>query len=146
MGEGCFHGYLLCPYAKALVILIEAKRRFNSAGCQQSTPEAFARLELHTSPCAIIDCNDIIAIMASITIRNLKESTKRKLKIQAALNGRSMEQEAREVLDSALRSAPAKQGNLAEHIRSIWEPLGGVELEPLPREPMRDPDWLKDWK
>jgi antitoxin FitA len=96
--------------------------------------------------CAIIDCNDIIAIMASITIRNLEESTKRKLKIRAAMHGHSMEQEAREILMGALKTAPAKSTNLAERIRAIFEPLGGVELEPLSREPMRDPDWLEDWK
>ena len=88
--------------------------------------------------------------MASITVRNLKESTKRKLKVQAALKGRSMEQEAREILDNALQQTPqrkAKTGaDLVRAIRARFEPLGGVELEIPPREPMRDPDWLKDWK
>ena len=87
--------------------------------------------------------------MASITIRNLEESTKRKLKIRAAMHGRSMEQEAREILKSALRQKPQepKSGTeLVKRIRAIWEPLGGIELKPLPREPMRDPEWLKDWK
>src|SRR5579864_8322983 len=55
--------------------------------------------------CAINDCNDIIDCMASITIRKLEETTKRKLKVRAAINGRSMEQEAREILKSALKSA-----------------------------------------
>jgi plasmid stability protein len=94
---------------------------------------------------AINDGNDIIDCMASITIRKLKETTKRKLKIRAAMHGRSMEQEAREILKSALAKAPKRQGNLAERIRAIWEPLGGVELELYPDEPIRDPDWLKDW-
>lgn len=84
--------------------------------------------------------------MASITIRNLEDSTKRKLKVRAAQNGRSMEQEAREILKSALRERPKSGADLVKRIRAIWEPLGGVELEPLPREPMRDPEWLKDWK
>lgn len=87
--------------------------------------------------------------MASILIRGLEENTKRKLKIQAATNGRSMEHEAREILKSALARKPQKPTSGAElvrQIRAIWEPLGGVELEPLPREPMRDPEWLKDWK
>ena len=87
--------------------------------------------------------------MTSITIRNLEDSTKRKLKIRAAMHGRSMEQEAREILKSALRQKPQepKSGaELVKRIRAIWEPLGGIELEPLPREPMRDPEWLKDWK
>jgi len=82
--------------------------------------------------------------MVSITIRNLDESTKRKLKIRAAMNGRSMEQEAREILKSALAQTAKKKPNLAESIRAIFGPLGGVELERLPREPIRDPDWLKD--
>ena len=88
--------------------------------------------------------------MASITIRNLEESIKRKLKVRAALNGHSMEQEAREILRNALRlkqnDKPKTGADLVRAIRQRFEPLGGVELEPLPREPMRDPDWLKDWK
>lgn len=98
---------------------------------------------------AIIDCNDIIDCMASITIRNLEEGTKRKLKVRAALNGRSMEQEAREILKKALTQTPQKPksgADLVKRIRAIWEPLGGVELELPAREPMRDPEWLKDWK
>ena len=89
--------------------------------------------------CAIIDCSAIIAIMASITIRNLEETTKRKLKVRAAMHGHSMEQEAREILKGALSSAPKKPVNLADAIRRRFAPLGGVELEPLPREPIRDP-------
>ena len=88
--------------------------------------------------------------MASLTVRNLAESTKRKLKIRAAENGRSMEQEVREILKTALQQKPvqkAKTGaDLVRRIREIFEPLGGVNLEPLPREPMGEPDWLKDWK
>jgi antitoxin FitA len=98
---------------------------------------------------AIIDCSDIIDCMASITIRNLEETTKRKLKVRAATNGRSMEQEAREILKSALRQRPGRPqtgADLAEAIHRRFARLGGVDLEPLPREVMRDPDWLKDWK
>lgn len=84
--------------------------------------------------------------MASITVRNLEEATKRKLKIRAARNGRSMEQEVREILKGALQQQPKTGADLVKRIRAIWEPLGGVELEPLPRELVRDPEWLKDWK
>jgi len=88
--------------------------------------------------------------MASITVRNLPESTKRKLKVRAAENGRSMEQEVREILNTTLEQKPeqkAKTGaDLVRRIREIFEPLDGVDLEPLPREPMGEPDWLKDWK
>ncbi|HZC24871.1 MAG TPA: plasmid stabilization protein [Candidatus Binatia bacterium] len=87
--------------------------------------------------------------MASITIRNLEEATKRKLKVRAATNGRSMEQEAREILKSALRQPPHKPktgADLAEAIHRRFAPLGGLELELPPREPIRDPDWIKDWE
>ena len=86
--------------------------------------------------------------MASITIRNLEEATKRKLKVRAAMNGRSMEQEVREILKSELDKPrqPKTGAELLKKIRAIWEPLGGIELELPPREPMRDPDWLKDWE
>jgi len=82
--------------------------------------------------------------MASITIRNLEESTKRRLKIRAATNGRSMEQEAREILKNALAQATKKNANVAERIREIFGPLGGVELERLPRGPIRDPEWMSE--
>jgi plasmid stability protein len=80
--------------------------------------------------------------MASIVIRNLDEATKRKLKIRGATNGRSMEQEAREILKSALAHTSKRKANVAERIREIFAPVGGVELERFPREAMRDPEWL----
>jgi len=83
--------------------------------------------------------------MASITIRQLPESTKRKLKLRAAEHGRSMEQEAREILRIELskpepHKLPKTGADLFKSIREIFEPLGGVELEIPPREPIRDPD------
>ncbi len=77
--------------------------------------------------------------MASITVRNLDEGLKRRLRIRAAENGRSMEQEAREILRAALdgEAAPAKGLGTAIHER--FKPFGGVELEIPPREPMREP-------
>jgi plasmid stability protein len=89
--------------------------------------------------CAIIDCNAIIDCMASITIRQLPETTKRKLKIRAAEHGRSMEQEAREILKAELDRPPRSGKDLVKAIRDIFEPLGGVDLEIPPREPIRDP-------
>ncbi len=76
--------------------------------------------------------------MASITIRNLDDPLKRRLRLRAATHGRSMEEEARDILRSALAAEPRAR-NLAEAIRSRFEPLGGIDLPHLPREPMRDP-------
>ena len=40
--------------------------------------------------------------MASITVRNLDEGLKRRLRIRAAENGKSMEQEVRDILRAVL--------------------------------------------
>lgn len=77
--------------------------------------------------------------MASITIRNLDEPLKARLRIQAATHGRSMEDEARDILRTALNQEPAQTTNLAAAIRARFAPLGGVDLPETPREPMREP-------
>ena len=76
--------------------------------------------------------------MASITIRNLEDDVKRRLRVRAAEHGRSMEEEAREILRQVVgQERPAH--NLAAAIRARIAPLGGVELDLPPREPMRQP-------
>ena len=77
--------------------------------------------------------------MASITIRNIDEPLKVQLRIQAAIHGRSMEDEARDILRTALSRAPTSPENLAAAIRARFAPLGGVDLPKMPREPMREP-------
>lgn len=77
--------------------------------------------------------------MASITIRNLDEKTKARLRVRAAQHGRSMEEEARTLLRVALRDDIAASGNLADAIRARFRRLGGVELHLPAREPMREP-------
>ena len=77
--------------------------------------------------------------MASITIRRLDDKVKAKLRLRAASHGRSMEEEARQILKSGLAAKPVSSTNLADAIRSRIEPLGGVELVIAPRELMRQP-------
>lgn len=77
--------------------------------------------------------------MASITIRNLDEPLKARLRVRAAIHGRSMEDEARAILRTALNTESAPPTNLAAAIRARFAPLGGVELPIVPREPIRDP-------
>src|SRR5262245_56195456 len=48
--------------------------------------------------------------MASLTIRGLDEATKRQLKLQAARNGRSMEDELRNILRAAAEGEQAAAG------------------------------------
>ena len=45
--------------------------------------------------------------MGTVTVRQLDEETKRRLRIQAAHHGHSMEQEARNILQAALAPAPS---------------------------------------
>ena len=77
--------------------------------------------------------------MASLTIRNLDEPVKARLRIQAAVHGRSMEEEARTILRAALNRETPTHGNLYDAIRARVAESGGFELELPPREPMRDP-------
>ena len=71
--------------------------------------------------------------MASMTILNLDDDTKQRLRVQAAEHGLSMEEEARAILRSALIK-PAPPTNLARAIRSRFATFGGVELDIPPRE------------
>ncbi|MYC91133.1 MAG: plasmid stabilization protein [Gemmatimonadetes bacterium] len=79
--------------------------------------------------------------MASITIRQLDDAVKAKLRVRAATNGRSMEEEARVILREAVEEKASKKG-LGTRLHELFKPFGGVELEIPPREPMRDPPRL----
>jgi plasmid stability protein len=77
--------------------------------------------------------------MGSILIRKVDEQLKRKLRLRAVKHGRSMEDEARDILRCALAKEAQPPRNLYDSIRARIEPLGGVDLPRLPREPVRDP-------
>ena len=77
--------------------------------------------------------------MAAINIRNLPEETHRALRIRAASTGRSMEAEARAILDEAVR--PAKRVKLGSALVELFHPLGGIDLDTArdrePRQPIQ---------
>jgi plasmid stability protein len=77
--------------------------------------------------------------MASLTIRKLDEKTKMRLRLRAARHGRSMEEEARTLLRSALTEDAGARGSLADAIQARFRRLGGVDLALPRREPMREP-------
>lgn len=86
--------------------------------------------------------------MATLTIRNVEDEVKRQLKINAARNGVSLEEELRSVVRQAARQ-PRKQpqfDNLYDAIRDLVEPHGGFDLE-IPHRGFaeRDPPF-KDWE
>lgn len=76
--------------------------------------------------------------IASITIRNLDDRLRRRLRVRAAENGRSIEEEAREILRRAVgETLPPKDLGRAIHAR--FAALGGVDLELPERGPTRPP-------
>ena len=79
--------------------------------------------------------------MAAITIRNLDESLKRKLRMRAASHDRSMEEEVRAILREAFQDEERGLGTLI-HQRFLH--AGGVELAPPHRgQHARRPDNLE---
>lgn len=80
--------------------------------------------------------------MASMTIRNIDDRLKQRLRVRAATHGRSMEDEARDILKMVLAQQETSSGNLAGAIRMRLQPFGGVELVIPTRVPIRDaPDF-----
>ena len=73
--------------------------------------------------------------MASITIRSLDDGVKRRLRRRAADHGRSMEEEARDILRQSVGRASTPT-NLGEAIHRRFAALGGVDLDLPPREAM----------
>jgi plasmid stability protein len=80
------------------------------------------------------------ALSASITIRNLDPAIKERLRVRAAQHGHSMEAEARRILQAVLTSQGEPRARHIYHrVRARFAPLGGVDLELPPREPVREP-------
>lgn len=74
----------------------------------------------------------------TLTIRNLDDALKARLRLQAAQHGHSMEQEVRDILGRAL--PPAPDAGLAQRIQARFAGLDADAL-PIPaRRPARKPD------
>jgi plasmid stability protein len=77
--------------------------------------------------------------LASFTIRNLDDALKERLRSRAAEHDRSMEDEVREIPRTALSAGNEMPVNFADALRNRFGPLGGVDLPPIPLEPLREP-------
>lgn len=75
--------------------------------------------------------------MASLTIRNLEEDTKERLRVRAAQNGRSMEEEARAILRATVAGATA--ADLWTRSRALFAGANGVDLTLATRAADRTP-------
>jgi plasmid stability protein len=74
-----------------------------------------------------------------MTIRNVDDDLKRRLRVRAAHHGCSMEEEARQILRRALSRSDAPCDDLAAAIHDRFAALGGVELPPVKRGRARRP-------
>ena len=72
-----------------------------------------------------------ILTVATLTIRNLEDATKERLRVRAATNGHSMEEEARVILRRAVGGVSG--ADLWAMSRRLFAEEGGVDLPPVDR-------------
>ena len=83
--------------------------------------------------------------MASLTIRNLDDEVKLGLRVRAARNGRSMEDEARTILGEAVGPVTRDMDQILAAIRAPLADVGYVDLEIPPRGSIAEPpDFSED--
>ena len=75
----------------------------------------------------------------AVTVRGLAPALKARLRVRAAHNARSMEAEARAILEAALADSLEETQDLVSFARGLFAPIGGVELVLPPREPAPEP-------
>jgi len=75
--------------------------------------------------------------VTDITISNIDDNIKNLLQQRASKNGRSLEEEAKEILRQALIENQKPPGNIVSMIEKRFAHLGEIELGEVKREPMR---------
>lgn len=65
--------------------------------------------------------------MATLTIRHIEEDLKKRLRLEAAHHGHSMEEEVRIILRAALNK-PLQQYGLGSRVHQRFAAIGGVDL------------------
>ncbi|HEY7822618.1 MAG TPA: Arc family DNA-binding protein [Acidimicrobiia bacterium] len=79
--------------------------------------------------------------MADLSIRNLEDSVRERLRNRAASHGRSMESEVRAILTEAVME-PERPAGFLEAVFDRFSSLGGVELDiPERSTPVRGADF-----
>lgn len=75
--------------------------------------------------------------MGTLTIRNLEDPLKARLRLRAAAHNRSMEEEVRQILRAALQEPGPSASDLGARVRARFAALGDVELPVEAREAVR---------
>jgi plasmid stability protein len=82
--------------------------------------------------------------MAQILVRNLENEVKTRLQRRAKLNGRSMEEEVREILRDAAKNERNQRKGLGTEIAELFRGIGlkpGEEIEELHDIELQIPDF-----
>lgn len=92
------------------------------------------------TPALYFASNAINAVtpMPAMTIRNLDDTTRHRLRLRAAEHGHSMEEEIRTILRAAVADDTPTTG-LGSAIHALFAEQGGVELDLPTRQPAREP-------
>ena len=80
----------------------------------------------------------------AVTVRGLTPELKARLRVRAAHNGRSMEAEARAILEASLSAPDDETTDLGAFARGLIAPIGGIDLALPSRGPQRQPPELGD--
>ena len=74
----------------------------------------------------------------AVTVRGLTPELKARLRVRAAHNGRSMEAEARAILEASLSAPDDESTDLGAFARGLIAPIGGIDLELPLRAPPQE--------
>ena len=109
------------------------------------SPGAIFAVTAFTAVIAVKAYNDGVEerAVATLTIRDLDDSLKSRLRMRAAARNRSMEEEARQILRAALQEPVAPTLDLGTRIRARFAALGDMQLAIEARQPLREPPELE---
>lgn len=82
--------------------------------------------------------------MSNITLENFDDDLKNRLQKRAEYYGRSLEEEAKEILRTVLIENTLEPLNLALAIERRFAHFGEFELPTITREPLREPPSFED--
>ncbi|BBD55055.1 FitA-like ribbon-helix-helix domain-containing protein [Planktothrix agardhii] len=82
--------------------------------------------------------------MTNITIQNVDDDLKNRLQKRAEYYGRSLEEEAKEILRAVLTENRLEPLNLVLAIERRFAHFGDFELPMITREPLREPPNFED--
>ena len=80
--------------------------------------------------------------MTSLTIRNVDDATKQRLRVRAALHGVSMEEEVRRILKKEVMRPAAAPSGLGRHLQKRFAGLANEAFDlPQRQAPRSAPEW-----